>query len=119
MAALTIQSIVPAATTPTYAAAAAGGDTVACPTDQLTFVHVKNGSGASITVTVAAAITSVPNALAGTQTVANNAIAIAAGTERMIGPFPQAFIDGNGNVNLTYSAVTSLTLGAFRLPRVA
>jgi hypothetical protein len=119
VAALSIQSVVPAGITPAYASAAAGGDTVACPPDQLTFLHVKNGSGGSITVTAAPAVASVPNAYAGQQTVPAIAVAIAAGTERMIGPFAPAYIDGNGNLNLTYSGVTSLTIGAFRVPRVA
>ena len=107
MAALSIQSIVPAGIGVSFSAAAVGGDTIATAPDQLTWLHVKNGGGSSINVTIAAAITSVPNALAGTQTVANSVVAVPAGAEREIGPFPQAFIDGNGNV------------AAKRLPRVA
>ena len=33
----------------------------------------------------------------------------------MIGSFTAAYTDANNNVNLTYSSVTSVTVGAFRL----
>lgn len=51
--------------------------------------------------------------------IADNAIAIAAGAEKMIGPFPSehygAAADGLGDI--TYSGVTSLTVGIFAFTR--
>ena len=111
MAVLTAQSIAAAGTTPSYAAAAGGGDTCVAPAGK-SFVHVKNGSGGSITVTVAS------NATAGVGLAASNrAIAIPAGQERMIPIEDAAWINSStGAVSLTYSGVTSLTVGVFTLP---
>src|SRR5436305_1506346 len=43
-------------------------------------------------------------------------VVVAAGADAMIGPFTAAYTDANNNVNLAYSAVSSVTVGAFRLP---
>lgn len=108
MAALATQQIVNAGVIPTYAAAAGGGDTVA-PGDT-TFVHVKNASVGSITVTV----DSVAASSYGTDV--DLVVAIAAGAEKMIGPLPASRFaqTTTGLVNISYSGVTSLTVGAFR-----
>lgn len=96
-------------TEPTYAAATGGGDTMVPHQDA--FLHVKNGSGGSITVTVTG------------QTACNQgsthdlAVAVPAGEERMIGPVsPQRFQrDSDGYAAITYSGVTSLTVAAIRM----
>ena len=110
MATLTPQVITQAGVTPSYAACTGGGDAAACGPD--TFVHVKNGSGGSLTVTLAipAGVSSFAN-VAYTST----AVAIGAGTERMIGPLlPQLYQDPvTGLCTITYSGVTSLTIGLF------
>jgi hypothetical protein len=110
MATLATQQIVPGGVAPTYAAAAGGGDQFV--PDKDTFLHVKNGSGGSLNVTVA-----VPgNERYGVAT-ADLTVAVPAAGERMIGPFPaDAFGDPalSGNAGITYSGVTSLTIGAFR-----
>lgn len=108
MAALTPQQIVNTGVIPTYAACAAGGDTVA-PGDN-TFIHVKNASVGSLTVTV----DSVAASSYGTDV--DLVVAIAAGAEKMIGPLPASrFAQAStGLVNITYSGVTTLTIGAFR-----
>jgi len=42
-------------------------------------------------------------------------VVVAAGEERLIGPFTTArFNDTNGNVNVTYSAVTSVTIAVVK-----
>lgn len=118
MATLTVQNIVEAGLAAAYAAAAAGGDVV--PNDGNTFLHVKNGSGGSITVTVTPAVTTVQSARHGTLTRANIAVAVPAGGERFIGPFaPEAFNNSSGQAAITYSGVTSVTLAAVRLPALA
>lgn len=112
MAALTLQSIVPAGITPALVAASAGGDSFANKTDERTFLHVKNASGASVTVTAAAVMTSSRVPGVGTLATPNIAVAVGAGAEAIIGPFSAAYNDANGNVNVTYSAVASVTVGA-------
>lgn len=110
MATLATQTIVPGGVAPTYAAAAGGGDNFI--PDKDVFLHVKNGSGGSITVTV-----TVPSKYRG-KTVTNEATAVPAGAERMIGPFPaDVYADpaNSGLGALGYSGVTSLTVGIFKL----
>ena len=104
--------------TATYAAAAGGGDQVT-NTDGKTFLHIKNGSGGSITVTVAEQIsgTTVQSPQYGKLTKASVTKAIAAGAEGFIGPFAKAgFNDVNGNLQITYTGVTSLTIAAIYIP---
>lgn len=117
MAALTAQLIAQAGLTPAYASAN-DGDTVIQPTDQRLFLHVKNGGGGSINVTVAAVQTSVDHPSGGRMTVDDMVVAVGAGAEAMIGPFPPAYVNSSGQVTFNYSGVTSVTAGVFRLPRL-
>lgn len=120
MAALTIQPIVAAGLAPAYAAASAGGDTLQNDTQKNTFLHVKNASGSAINVTIAPYVASVNVAGVGAVTVPSIVVTVPATTgDRMIGPFAQTYTDANGNVNVTYSAVTSVTVAAIKLPRAA
>jgi hypothetical protein len=107
---LATQSITRAGVVPSYAAATGGGDKFTPTKD--TWLHAKNGSGGSITVTIVT-----PKTDAWGNAVADNAIAIAAGAEKVIGPFPaDAYSDpATGLADITYSGVTSLTIGAFAL----
>lgn len=94
----------------TLAAASAGGDTVAAQPGRKQFLHVKNASAGALTVTVTAQRTSVQ--VGGeTYALANLAIAVAAAAERLI-PLTEGYIDAGGLFNITYSGVTSLTVGA-------
>jgi hypothetical protein len=110
MATLATQPVSRAGIVPAYAAAAAGGDKFAPGKD--TLLHVKNGSAAAITVTIVT-----PKTTSYGSEIADNEVAVAAGSERLIGPFPYEHYadtdDGLGDI--TYSAVTSLTVGAFAL----
>lgn len=109
MATLTVQEISRAAITPSFGAAAGGGDQFA--NDGRTYVHIKNGGASPITLTVVTQMTVDGKA------VADDAITVTNAQERVIGPFPPGiYNDANGMVQLTYSAVTSVTLGTFRLP---
>jgi hypothetical protein len=119
MAALTPIAIAPTGLAPAYVAAAAGGDTIKVDNLQRHFLVVKNASGASINVTIAAQRTSIVVPGAGTLTVPNLVIAVPATTgERWIGPFSDAYIDAASNVAVTYSAVTSVTVAAVVLGKV-
>ena len=110
MATLTVQSLVKAGLNTTYGAAASGGDEFANDGD--TFLHVKNGGGGSINLTVASQVSD-PNE----GTIADdNVVAVPAGEERMIGDFSQkAYNDSAGKCQLTYSGVTSVTIAAIKL----
>jgi hypothetical protein len=111
MANLATQAISRAtAAAPSYAAAAGGGDTFT--PDRDTFLHVKNGSGGAITVTVVT-----PRADALGNAIADNAVSVPAGQERMLGPYPaEHYADpADGLADITYSGVTSLTIGVFRV----
>lgn len=112
MALLTVQEVTPAGITPSYAAAAGGGDTFEPLRGQAYNLHVKNGGGSSVTVTV-----DDPTSVGPTGAAAFNpdlAVSVPAGQERMI------LIDANRHqdpaddlVDITYSGVTSVTVAVF------
>jgi hypothetical protein len=89
------------------AAAAGGGDTFVNTGRE--HLIITNGSGAPITVTFV-----VPKTIDGL-TVSNKTMSVAAGATRVVGPFPvDTYSDANGNVSLTYSGVTTLTIGVIQ-----
>lgn len=89
-------------------AAGAGGDSFANSGRE--FVLVFNGSGSPITITAPT-----PQTVVGLA-VADETYTIPAGARHFIGPFPPGtFNDANGRVNFTYSGVTSLTVGAYKV----
>lgn len=90
-------------------AAAGGGDSFLPGRD--VFIRVNNGGGGAITVTVETKNTSYGHAVADVSVSVTNA------QSRLIGPFPaEVFADpSDGLADITYSGVTSVTVGAFRL----
>lgn len=117
MALLTVQKIVEAGLTPSFVAAAVGGDT-ADNSDGKTFIHVKNGGGGSInvTITAAAGVSPVADPKLGTLTKANIVKSVAAGAEAIIGPLKkQAFNNSSQQLSITYSGVTSVTVAALKI----
>lgn len=107
MATLTVQDTANTGLNATYTAATAAGDEFA--NDGNTILHVKNGSGGSLTVTVAT-----------TQTVeglsvSDAAIVIPDTEERFIGPF--AVRTFGGTVGVTYSTDTSVTVAVLKVAR--
>lgn len=95
---------------PTKVGAAAGGDQF--PNDGRTVLEVLNGGGGSINVTVVQ-----QNADADGYK-ENKVMAVANGATlgRRLGPFEKnLFDDANGNVQVTYSGVTSVTVAAVSL----
>ena len=111
MAELTVQQITETGAAATYVAATAEGDTA--DNNGNMFLHIKNGSGGAITVTITALTTSVESGMYGELRKSNSATILDAGTEAFVGGFaPAAFNDGNGEIAITYTAVTSLTIAA-------
>ena len=108
MAALATQSVAaPGGNGPTYAAAAGGGDT-ATP-GMTTYLEVKNGAGAPITVTIPRYPALDPEGVAETPLV----VTVPATTGyKLIGPlYPGRYQNpSTGNVDIAYSAVTTVTV---------
>ena len=119
MADLTIQNVVEAGLAATYANASSGGDAV-LNTNGDVVLHVKNDDVASKTVTVTAQRTSQNVPDFGDMSKSNIQVSIPASEDRFIGPFPKgAYNDGAAKVQITYSAVTSVTIAALRVPKAA
>lgn len=112
MATLTRQVVGPTGVSPSYATAAGGGDKVACGPG--TFLHVKNAGGASITVTIDDPTSVGPPGAATFNP--DLSVAVTNGQERMIGPITDRYANpADGLAAITYSGVTSVTVGAFTL----
>ncbi len=108
MAVLTVQKLTNTGVTPSFAAADVAGDKFANNGRQ--FLVVRNGGAASITVT----INSQKKCDQGFDH--DLTVDVAAGAEKWIGPFdPNRFNDGDGNVEVAYSAVDSVTVAALSL----
>ena len=93
---------------PTGAAASAGGDTF--DNDGRTFLIVRNGGGSPMTVTV----DSTQLCSQGFDHNEPTAVSVANGAERWFGPFPPTRFGTPAAVS--YSAVTSVTVAAVRMP---
>lgn len=89
----------------TTQAAASGGDTLV--NDGQTLLYVNNGSAASVNVTITAAKPCSHGFMH------DEVIAVPAGVNRYIGPFPPARF--GTAVNIEYSAVTTVTVGAIKV----
>lgn len=112
MAALTVQDVLITGLEATFENCAAGGDTFA--NDGNTIIEIVNGDASDHTVTIASQH---PDPPAGTAQ-QNQAVVVTAGERRHIGPFNQrGFNDASGLVNLSYDAVTSLTIAVLKIPR--
>lgn len=107
MATLTTQPVQPTGLNPTFVAAAGGGDKL-IPSDGL-FLVVKNGGGAPITVTV----DSITPCSQGSDH--NLVVSVTNAQERWIGPLDPARFTSpvDGLIAVTYSGVTTVTVGAF------
>lgn len=119
MADLTIQDIVEGGLNPAFGTASVAGDAVLNLNGDV-FVAVKNGDVAVKQVTITAQDASETVAGFGALTKAHAIVSVPAGEERWIGPFPRkAFNDAAQKVQITYDAVTSVTVAAVRLQRAS
>lgn len=103
---LTVQEITRDGINPAMTAANEDGHLIAND-GKKTFFYVYNGNGSSITVTFAT-----PNTV-DTLAIADRQVTVPAGEYRMIGPFPTAYY--GTTLTVSFSAVTSVTCGAFKL----
>lgn len=97
--------------TPAFVPAGAGGDTFE-PGDN-TFFVVKNGGAGNMNVT----FSSKPDTTEYGAAIPDHVTAVVAGTERWFGPMKGSIYADpvTGLVNATYSDVTSVNVGVFRI----
>ena len=94
---------------PAYVPASSGGDSFPSPSG-LEMVSVKNGDTSPHDV-----ILKLTKTIDG-QSATNRTVTVPAGGERMIGPFPVGdYRNDSGNVEIDYSAITSITVAVFRI----
>lgn len=110
---LPLQTIASTGIVPSYTAANVDGHSVTNRGNE--YIEVVNGSGGSINVTLVTPVT------VGTRAVADDVIAVAAGARKKIGPLEEGVYNqtsgaDQGKVHVDFSAVTSVTVGAFTLP---
>lgn len=108
MATLNVQKATLTGLNPTFVAASAAGDDFT--NSGKAVLYIRNGGAAEVTVTV------------NSQTPCNYGfdhdavVAVPAGGERIIGPFPKArFNDANDKVQIAYSGVTSVTVAVLEV----
>jgi hypothetical protein len=107
MATLSVQDVNTTGATPSFAAATSGGDQFS--NDGKTMLEVKS-AGAAVTVTIASQVT------CNQGSTHNQTVTVSSGGDKMIGPFdPNRFNDTSGYVQITYSQVTAITVGAFQI----
>ena len=105
---LTVQDIGLSGLTPSYSSANADGNSFANDGD--VFLHVKNGSGSDITLTI-----QTPAKVDGVD-IEEVTVTVTAGSEEMVGAFPTTtFNQSGGVVYVDYSAVTTVTVAAIKL----
>ena len=115
MATLTPQKIIDLGTVEVATAAAADGDEFI--NSGIEFIHIKNGhASAAYVVTITAQVTNIHHQQFGSVTKSNITKSVAAGQDAYIGPFrPSAFNDENFKVQITYDAVTTLSVAVLYL----
>jgi len=117
--ALTLQTIVRTGLNPSLVAAASGDGNVFDNSSRRVYLWVDNQDASPTTVSV-----DTPNAVDGLA-IPSKDISVPAGEARLIGPFPAMYEQYDADntieqaVKVTYSSVTSLTVGAIYLPVAA
>ena len=102
------QEIVRTGLSPTFSAAD-GSNQNAFDNNGQTHIHVKNGGGAPINVTI-----DTPGMVDGLA-VSNLVVAVPNGGERIIGPFPTSvYNQPDGKVYVDWSSATSVTVAVLR-----
>lgn len=115
MGLLARQEIAETGLTPSYSAAGAAGDIY--PNDDRTWLVVKNGDASPHTATIQVQRANAAVEGFGSIVFADIAVAVPASEERWIKAPQIPYNDGDGKVHVVYDAVTSVTVGVFRMPR--
>jgi len=114
MATLSVTNLSSSGVALTLASAAGGGDVF--PNDGKTFFAITNASGGSINVTFTAQTTSAEKQGMEDITYTDKVVAVANGATKLIGPFATGtYNNSSGQVAVSYSSATSVTVGAFRV----
>ena len=100
---------------PVLLAAQVGGDSY--PHGDDTFFVVDNADAAPVNVTVQVQNAGFKFPGAGTVDFEDIVVPVPAGAQRWITVPKRPYADDNGHVQLTYSAVANVTVGAFKLPK--
>jgi len=117
--ALTLQTVVRTGLNPSLVAAASGDGNVFDNSSKRVFLWVDNQDASPTTVSI-----DTPNDVDGIS-IPSKDISVPAGAARLIGPFPEMYnqYDSDNSIEqavlVTYSSVTSLTVGAIYLPVAA
>jgi hypothetical protein len=83
--------------------------------DGKTWVWIENASGSSMDVTFTAQTTSIAKPGFGTLTIGDRVVTVGAGANAVIGTFPTgSFNNGSGQVAITYSLETSVTVAVIK-----
>lgn len=109
MATLAIQTIGITGLNPVFVAADVAGDRVT--PGQGSYFEVVNGGASPITVTIVT-----PESVDGDLAVADRAVSVTNGQRRKIAIPARYASPSDGLASITYSAVTSVTVGSFRGP---
>lgn len=113
MATIAVQTYNESGTDLTMSSAAGGGDQFVNTGKEVIIIY--NGDASGKTVTVTAQTTSFTDSKYGSSVKEDQDVTVSAGGVAIMGPFPrQAFNDGSGYVQITYSAVTSLEVAVAR-----
>ena len=111
MAILASQKITQSGLKPVYTAALAAGDIIV--NTGIQYFHVKNDSAVSITASVTPVISTYIDPELGKLVKEVASLTLTAGEAGFLGPFEtEAFNSPTGQLTLTYTAVTSLTVAA-------
>lgn len=112
MTAQPVQTLSVLAAAPVYNAAGASDTIAVLPTTKY-LIHVKNGGGAPITVTVDDPTSQSPAQAA--QFNPDVAPSVPAAGERVFVLDSTRFRDANGNINITFSATASVTYAIYQI----
>ncbi|MBF0406470.1 MAG: hypothetical protein HQM10_03890 [Candidatus Riflebacteria bacterium] len=104
---ITVQSSGLSGLEATYEAANADGNTFT--NDGKTLIHVKNGGGSDITVTVDSPVQ------CNQGFTHDPTVVVTAGENRFIGPFPPSRFNSEGKGSVSYSGVTDVTVAVIKV----
>lgn len=120
MATITPTDLALAGVTRTLAAVNSSDSIAGVGNDQSVFLEVNNASGGAINVTIAkkSGLSSKNVPGYGPLTIADQVIAVANGASKIIGPFPDDYVQADNSVTVSYSGTSSVTAAAFRNRRI-